>query len=136
MGGGLLASFLYPGLQGSLDGLAALVRSILGFCVGGGLIAVTGIAGNWIFQRELTRLGLDQSMGGGDVKLLALAGSFLGWEKVLLAFFTAPLLGLPFALYRRFMKKEEIVPYGPFLSLAAAIQFFYGEAFWSYFLRI
>lgn len=136
MGAGLGASFFYPGLQSSPDGLIALTRSALGLSVGGGLIAVTGLAGNWIFQRELVRLRLDQSMGGGDVKLLAMAGSFLGWEKVLLAFFTAPLLGLPFALYQRFAKKEEIIPYGPFLSLAAAVQFFYGETFWRYFLRI
>ena len=136
MGVGLLASYLYPSLYESPNALTALGRSAIGLCIGGGLILATGLAGNWIFQRELTRLGLEQSMGGGDVKLLAMAGSFLGWEKVLLVFFTAPLLGLPFALYSRFAKKEEIIPYGPFLSLAAAIQFFYGEAVWRYFLRI
>lgn len=136
MGAGLAASFFYPPLQESPTGLPALVQSMLGLGVGGGLILVTGLAGNWIFQRELVELGLDQSMGGGDVKLLAMAGSFLGWEKVLLTFFTAPLVGLPFALYSRFRKKEEIIPYGPFLSVAAAVQFFYGETFWSYFLRM
>ena len=138
MGAGLASSFFYPPLQnlGANLAMLALRQSAVGLVVGGALIAVTGLAGNWIFQRELMRLGLDQSMGGGDVKLLAMAGSFLGWEKVLLVFFMAPLLGLPFALYQRLAKKEGIIPYGPFLSLAAALQFFYGELFWQYFLRM
>lgn len=147
---GVAASLLYPELQkgagdllfqremGSLQGfslpLAALGRSALGLVVGGGLIWLTGRAGNWMFQKELKQLRLDQSMGGGDMKLLAMAGSFLGPEKVLLSFFTAPLLGLPFALYSRFAKKEKVIPYGPFLSLAAAVQFFFGDTFWRLFI--
>ncbi len=125
---GLLGSFFYPELQKTTSGLIALEHSLMGLVIGGGLIYMIGLAGNWIFQRE--------SMGGGDVKLLAMIGSFLGWEKVLLTFFTAPILALPFALYRRCIKKEEIVPYGPFLSLAAAIQFFYGHLLWKLFLGI
>jgi leader peptidase (prepilin peptidase)/N-methyltransferase len=108
--------------------LEGIFASGIGLLTGGGIIYITGLAGNWIFQRE--------SMGGGDVKLLALIGAFLGWEKVLLTFFTAPMIALPFALYRRWVKKEEVIPYGPFLSLAAAVQFFYGSWFWKYFLKI
>lgn len=128
MAAGLAASFFCPNLHGTLSGLVALERSAIGLAIGGGLIYVIGLAGDWIFQRE--------SMGGGDVKLLAMAGSFLGWEKVLLTFFTAPLVALPFALYQRWVKKEEVIPYGPFLSLAAAVQFFYGGIFWKLFLGI
>lgn len=133
---GLVASFLYPSLHQSPTALAALFKSGTGLLAGGGLIYITGLAGNWIFQRELMKRGLDQSMGGGDVKLLAMIGSFLGWEKVLLTFFTAPFLALPFALYRRLAKKEAIIPYGPFLALAAALHFFWGGLFWRYFLSL
>ena len=100
------------------------------------MIYLTGLAGNWIFQRELMQKGLEQSMGGGDVKLMAMIGSFLGWQKALLIFFTAPFLGLPFALYQRLAKKEAIIPYGPFLSVAAVIHFLMGDLFWKYFLRL
>ncbi|MBI4115553.1 MAG: prepilin peptidase [Candidatus Omnitrophica bacterium] len=123
---GLILSFFYPMLHQSSIALTGFLKSLIGLLAGGGLIYITGLAGNWIFQRE--------SMGGGDVKLLAMVGSFLGWEKVLLTFFAAPFFALPFALYQRWVKKEEIIPYGPFLSLAAAVQFYYGDILWRYFL--
>lgn len=128
MGAGLAASFLFPGLHHSTEALAALGWSALGLGVGGGLLYITAVAGSWIFQRE--------AMGGGDVKLLAMIGSFLGWEKALLTFFTAPVLALPFALYQRWAKNEDLIPYGPFLALAGVVQFFYGDVFWRYFLVI
>lgn len=128
MGAGLVVSFFYPGLHQTSLGLAAVGKSAAGLLAGGGLIYMTGLIGNWIFRRE--------SMGGGDVKLLALVGSFIGWEKVFLTFFTAPFFALPFALYGRWVKKAEIIPYGPFLSLAAGLQFLYGEILWRYFLNI
>ena len=130
MAAGLAASFFWPSLQGAAQGLTALGQSALGLLAGGGLIYATGIMGNLIFRRELVKLGMDQSMGGGDVKLLAMAGSFLGWQKVFLSFFAAPLLGLPFALYARLAKKERTIPYGPFLSAACLIQFLFGNAIW------
>jgi len=133
---GLLASFFWPPLHETPYALVGILRSALGLLTGGGLVYLTGLAGNFIFQKELTKLGLDQSMGGGDVKFLAMAGTFLGWEKVLLVFFTAPFLGLPFALYSKFTKQERVIPYGPFLSLACLIQFFYGDVLWKWFLRI
>ena len=126
LGLGIVASFFYPNLHQATSGLMAVGKSLLGALVGAALLYMTALIGNWIFQRE--------SMGGGDVKLLAMVGSFLGWEKVLFTFFTAPLLALPFALYQRWVKREEIIPYGPFLSAAAAVQFFYGHLFWRYFL--
>lgn len=132
IGVGLNASFFYPALHWDAAGWAAVLKSGIGIVVGGGLIYVTGLAGNWIFQRELIQLQLEESMGGGDVKLLAMAGAFLGWEKVLLVFFTAPVLALPFALYGRWVKNEAVVPYGPFLSLAAVIQYFYGDLIWRF----
>ncbi len=136
MAAGLAASLFWPELHHTPLRLIAVMRSGLGLLTGGLLIYVTGVAGNWIFQRELAKLGMDQSMGGGDVKLLAMAGSFLGWEKVLLGFFTAPLLGLPFALYSRLAKEERIIPYGPFLSVACLIQFLFGEKIWQWFMGI
>ncbi len=130
IGVGLNASFFYPGLHQHSSGVGALGLSLAGLLTGGGLIYLTGGAGNWIFQKELVRLKLQESMGGGDVKLLAMAGTFLGWENALLTFFTAPILALPFALYGRLVKNQAVIPYGPFLAAAAAIQFFWGDAVW------
>ncbi len=125
---GLAASLAYPALQGSLVPGNALLRSVLGAAVGAGLMIVMGWIGSWIVQRE--------AMGGGDVKLLAMIGSFLGWEKALLTFFVAPFFALPFALYQRLGKREEVIPYGPFLSLAGAVLFFHGDFLWRRFLGL
>ncbi len=131
---GLGASFLYPELHETPITFGGLKEGAIGLLAGGGAIYLTGLAGNWIFQRELMKRGLEQSMGGGDVKLLAMIGAFLGWEKALLTFFTAPFLGLPFALYQRFAKKEAVIPYGPFLSVAAGVYFFLGKPIWNFLL--
>lgn len=125
LGLGLAASFLYPPLQGDLSPLPSLGKGVLGALVGGGIIYGTGVLGNMIFRKE--------SMGGGDVKLMAMAGSFLGWQKIIFTFFTAPFFALPFALYSHWVKKQETIPYGPFLALAAGLQFFYGDFLVAYF---
>ena len=130
MAAGLLFSALIPELHGMDVGTGSLIWahfkslgwSVVGVLVGGGAIYAMGILGDFLFKKE--------SMGGGDVKLLAMAGAFLGWGKVLLVFFTAPVLALPFALYGRWYKNEAVIPYGPFLSLAAGIQYFYGDLIW------
>lgn len=129
-----LLSVFNPSLQGPfmegefLSPAMALGKSLAGILVGGGLIYLTGIFGNLLFRKE--------SMGGGDVKLLAMIGGFIGWEKALLTFFTAPILALPFALYMKWFKKAEIIPYGPFLALAGVIQFIYGNQLWRYYFNL
>jgi leader peptidase (prepilin peptidase)/N-methyltransferase len=128
LGCGVAASLLEPALHSTTAPVSALWKSLIGAGVGGALIFVTGWIGSWIFQRE--------AMGGGDVKLLAMIGSFIGWEKVLLAFFMAPVLALPFALYQRLAKKEEVIFYAPFLALAGAAQYFYGDLFWRLFIGL
>jgi leader peptidase (prepilin peptidase)/N-methyltransferase len=65
--------------------------------------------------------GETESMGGGDVKLLAMIGAFLGWKIALLTFFIAPFFGIIVGLANLMAKKDHTIPYGPFLSLAAVI---------------
>jgi len=119
---GLALSVFFPTLFGETLWLRGLASSCLGLLAGGGMLLGTGVLGTWVFKKD--------SMGGGDVKLLAMIGSFLGWQSVILVFFTAPLLALPAALYCRFKKKEETIPYGPFLALAAIFYFFFGRLVW------
>jgi len=122
MGAGLLLSALSPGSFGETSWFWGLSSSFLGLLVGGSLILAIGTVGTWVFKKD--------SMGGGDVKLMAMIGSFLGWQSVILVFFTAPFFALPAALYSRFFKKEETIPYGPFLALAAMVHFFCGRLLW------
>lgn len=123
MASGLALSALYPGSFGETLWFRGLLSSGLGLLVGGGILLGTGLVGTWVFKKE--------SMGGGDVKLLAMIGSFLGWKSAILVFFTAPFLALPVALYSRLFKKEETFPYGPFLAFAAIFHFFFGRLVWN-----
>ena len=66
-------------------------------------------------------------MGGGDVKLLAMVGAFLGWQMAILAFFIAPFFGAILGIVVKIRTKESVIPYGPFLSLGALISLFWGN---------
>lgn len=115
----LLVSFIYPALQGTGSHLRALLYSFLGLIVGGGAIYLTGLLGDFIFKKE--------SMGGGDVKLLAMIGAFIGWKLALLTFFIAPLFGAVVGIILKIKNKTDTIPYGPFISLAAIIAIIWGE---------
>jgi leader peptidase (prepilin peptidase)/N-methyltransferase len=102
----------------------ALLNSLIGILAGGGSMFLLGFLGELIFRKE--------SLGGGDVKLMAMIGAFLGWKLVLLSFFLAPILGLGIALYMKIKRKEEVIPYAPYLSLGALISLLYGNKILDY----
>lgn len=117
---GLIVSLLLPALHGTDSRWLALGRSVIGFLVGGGVLYLTGMLGDFLFRKE--------SMGGGDIKLLAMAGSILGWKLVLLTFFIAPAIALLPGLWVLIFRKSHVIPYGPFLSLGLVIALFFGPA--------
>jgi leader peptidase (prepilin peptidase)/N-methyltransferase len=106
----------------------ALLNSFLGVLVGGGSMFLLGFFGELIFRKE--------SLGGGDVKLMAMIGAFLGWKLVLVTFFLAPVLGLGVALFMKVKRNREIIPYAPYLSLGAVISLLYGEKILRYLFLI
>lgn len=112
-------SVAFPVLHHETTILRGILMSVLGALAGGGVIYLTGLFGEFVFKKE--------SMGGGDVKLMAMVGAFLGWKSVLLVYFLSPLLALPLGIYVKFRKKEDYIPYGPFLSLSSVIVLFFGE---------
>lgn len=121
--GGLLlgwsVSLLVPQLQGTTYPLVALWRALLGAVVGCGLLYLTGSIGSFVFRKE--------AMGLGDVDLLAMAGSVLGWRLVTLAFFIAPLLAIGPGIVVLLRRRSHEIPYGPYLSLAALLSLLFGE---------
>ena len=82
-------------------------------CSRGGLIFLCGVFGKLVFRKD--------AMGFGDVKLMGVIGGFLGWKLAVATFFLAPFFGLLFGLPRLISKKGNVIPYGPFLSLAAFV---------------
>jgi leader peptidase (prepilin peptidase)/N-methyltransferase len=91
--------------------LHGLLVSLAGLAVGGGVTWGVRLIGYWVLRKE--------AMGFGDVVLMAVIGSFLGWQPALMAFVLAPafaLLALPIQL---FFHPGRYIPYGPYLSLGA-----------------
>ena len=116
---GLLVSVALPSLHGTEARWLALGRSLLGALVGGGVLYATGLMGDLIFRKE--------TMGGGDIKLLAMAGSILGWKLVVLTFFISPLLALGPGLIVLVTRRSHVISYGPFLSLGLIVSLFAGQ---------
>lgn len=97
-------------------------HSLLGILLGGGSL--------WLIAIIYEFLTKNEGMGGGDIKLLAMIGAFLGWQAILPVIFISSCLGtivgVPLMLLQRASGKLAI-PFGPFLSGAALIWFFWGE---------
>ena len=107
-----------------------LISSLLGLVIGGGAVWLVRIAGHWAFQRE--------AMGFGDVVLMAMIGSFLGWQASLIVFFVvAPVCALvATAIVFTFRSTREI-PYGPYLSIGALLVVLFWNRFFSrYFVTV
>ena len=69
-------------------------------------------------------------MGGGDLKLGAMLGAFLGWKALLLALFVAVVLGGVVAivlLASGLRGRKDPIPFGPFLAIGGAVAIFLGR---------
>lgn len=93
--------------------LHGFLVSMAGILVGGGIIWGVRIAGAWGLKRE--------AMGFGDVVLVAMIGSFIGWQGTLAVFCIAPMCALAAVLCGAVFRFDREIPYGPYLSLAALI---------------
>lgn len=97
--------------------LNRLVASYVGLLAGGGILYfIAWISGG--------------GMGGGDIKLAAGLGTFLGWENTLvmlgLSFFFGGVIGAALLLSGR-KKRKDPIPFGPFIALATIIVLLFGE---------
>ncbi len=123
IGVGLLASLVLPRIT--------FFDSLMGIVAGGGSLFVVAALYQWLFKRE--------GMGGGDVKLLAMIGAFLGWKAVILTILVSSLIGSITGIAVMIAKGRNFkyaIPFGPFLSLGAVISLFYGEALIQWYLGL
>jgi leader peptidase (prepilin peptidase)/N-methyltransferase len=124
IGVGLLGSLIIPYIT--------FFNSLIGILVGGGSLFLVATLYQWLFKRE--------GMGGGDVKLLAMIGGFLGWKAVILTILLSSFIGSVIGIAIMLLKGKDFkyaIPFGPFLSLGAVISLFYGETLitWYFGLR-
>lgn len=81
----------------------------------------TGASITWLTRFFSSRVLGQEAMGFGDVTLMAMIGSFLGWQAVTLVFLLAPLAGLTVGVLLRMLSGRTYLPYGPWLSIAALL---------------
>jgi len=102
--------------------------SLTGLLLGGGVLYA--IAFLYVFLRK------QDGMGGGDIKLLAMIGAWLGWQSLPFVIFVSSLSGSIVGLIAMRRQKKggsTRIPFGPFLSIAALIFVFYSETILLYF---
>jgi len=98
-------------------GHVSWLDSLLGIAVGGGIFLIIIVASGG-------------GMGGGDMKLGAMLGAFLGWKVLLLSVFVSVLLGGALAvglLAAGRRGRKDPIPFGPFLALGGAVGLFWGD---------
>src|SRR3989338_2735192 len=82
------------------------VESLVGIFVGGGFLLILA----WAYFKATQREG----MGGGDIKLAAMIGAFLGYKSILLVLFISSILGSFWGLFLILLKKESLKTALPF----------------------
>jgi leader peptidase (prepilin peptidase)/N-methyltransferase len=104
--------------------------SMLGVLVGGGSLWFLAWVSPYLFGKE--------GMGGGDIKLMAMVGSFLGWQPALLAIMIGSLLGSLIGsglMVARVIRREQYIPFGPFLAVGSVLALLFHhplfEWYWS-----
>ncbi|MBM4333715.1 MAG: prepilin peptidase [Deltaproteobacteria bacterium] len=110
------------GLLLALLGISITIKeSLIGILAGGGTLFVVAFVYEAVTKRE--------GMGGGDVKLLAMIGAWLGWQAILFTLFLASLSGTLIGGGAMLIQKEGrhyAIPFGPFLAFSSLAYVFFG----------
>jgi leader peptidase (prepilin peptidase)/N-methyltransferase len=97
--------------------------SLMGIIAGGGSLLLIALTYEFVTKKE--------GMGGGDIKLLAMLGAFLGWQAIFPVIFISSMVGtavgIPLMLWRKADSKLAL-PFGPFLAFGAMFYLIWGRA--------
>jgi prepilin signal peptidase PulO-like enzyme (type II secretory pathway) len=120
-------------LPGGIDWVTAAIGAAVGYAV----LWLVGVGGTWMIKKispgRLEEAGVDQAMGGGDIKMMMMVGSFVGVWGVAQTVFIGSLLALivfgPIA-----SMSKRLIPLGVFLAAAAAIAYGWGPQMLDWYL--
>jgi len=122
-----------------------LTTALAGTVLAAGAWAVLGATYWWLHDVLVPGKAEDEpgeeddepvAMGFGDVKLAAVLGAFLGWEKLLVAVFLAVTLGVVGGIVVRLLGGGRMVPFGPYLLLGALASLLVGDAVIAWYLGL
>ncbi len=123
--GGLVAGLIlavFRPLFLYLDPKFGFLDALYGVLIGGGVLFAIAYGYQLITKRE--------GMGGGDIKLLAMIGAFIGYKGVIFSLISSSALGTIVGIPLMLAKKKDTkyaIPFGPFLSLGALVYLFKGD---------
>ena len=142
-----LAHYIIPDGLLIIGSIVAIIINILGYGIGikEGLLGALICGGGTLLVIYLIELIIKKEvMGGGDIKFFAMLGLFLGIKLgllvILLSVYVGAIYGILSIAYSKLKKTEynSMIPYGPFISVAAFIVVLYGsnimDWYWSLFL--
>lgn len=103
--------------------LPNLLEYLIGFCAVSGFLAILYYA------------TAGRGIGGGDVKLMAAAGLFLGWKKILLALVLGSIIGsVIHIVLMKACKGDRVLAFGPYLSAGIVIAMLFGDRMIAWYL--
>jgi prepilin signal peptidase PulO-like enzyme (type II secretory pathway) len=106
---------------------AGLLTALVGMIGGSAMVWAVRIVGKWALRKE--------AMGFGDVTLMMMIGAFLGWQPCIFIFFIAPFAGLLVGILQMVLRRDDVIPYGPFLCLGALVVMIRWADLWNADLR-
>jgi leader peptidase (prepilin peptidase) / N-methyltransferase len=125
---GLVLGLVFQIAAGFLNSLSIdrtkeyLIQGILGMVLAIWIYDTIQIVGSWLIGQS--------AQGGGDAKLMAMIGAWLGWKSVLLTGFLASVFGsmlMGGALVFGLIQRRQKFPLGPFIALGATVSLFFGD---------
>jgi leader peptidase (prepilin peptidase)/N-methyltransferase len=148
---GFILSAIFPFMHNVASFKLSIYQSFLGIIIGGGTLYFFALLGDFLFfkvgdylsqrlfkrqiyLKEQFEKGEEPStMGGGDIKLLAMIGAFLGWQEAILSLFLACILGGIAGIIIKIKTKKSLIAFGPFIAIGAVISLFFGKEIMKFF---
>lgn len=136
--GGTVIGLAFAFLPGGVEWMPAFIGAASGYLA----LWLVGVLGTWMIEKlspgRLEEAGVDQAMGGGDIKMMMMIGAFLGPWGVALTVFLGSVLALIVTMGRAVLSllragtDEEaftrLIPFGVFLAGGGAIAYVWGES--------
>lgn len=119
---GLIFGLIFHAIN--FSNFSNLLQYIFGFLIGGGFLLLIAVLSKG-------------AMGGGDIKLMAVLGFWLGWKFTLLILFLSFFLGGLISIILILLKikgRKDTIPFGPFIVLATMVTVFYGNNIINYYI--
>jgi prepilin signal peptidase PulO-like enzyme (type II secretory pathway) len=103
---------------------AGLLTALVGMVGSGGIVWAVRLIGTAALRRE--------AMGFGDVTFMMMVGTFLGWQACLIVFFLSPFAGLVIGILQFLLKRDDVIPYVPYLCLGSATTVVVWASIWNW----